>query len=748
VKEKLKRDFQNWALAFESVPMLASSELVTNYRRLKTLGIEFPPKDPLATAAMVDSMSAPEWRDSTVCERCRTAFSFTNRKHHCRNCGGVFDGQCSGKKRALPHFGVTEAVRVCDGCERSLAAGVSAPIKSGLGSIRRNSFSGESSLPTPSRLSFGPNNHQRSATIHSGTTSARASHRYTSSSPAPQQFMNAALSREEADLERAIALSLQESAASQRPSFPQATSAPSLQSYHPTPSRTAASTHQDDSDEPELAAAIAASLRDAQLSSHPHPSAPMPPPAARSLETYTASLPPPHKGPDEDHLNTLLNFTADVDKATRLGQLVPSNVDLNNRHAQAQVARLDLIRGIENAERRTCTLKEMNEKLSQAVKLYDRLLSDQIMYRTRHVESTGTSAQTYQNYTNNTPSHTDHPYQTKPNQVFQTSHQASMYPSHNPAVPYPGQAVPISRNLTNSGPSDFKVQGEADLHPIQSHQVSSNYPSQQYSYPGPQQMPSHDRAVQSVGHDQISYSQERPAITSSHTPVAPTNSALPHFIHHSEAIPTDAWSPSNPLSDSRLSNDPSSATQPSNPSNNHSSYLGSQLPPMTQSPGIYSPSGAQLVGNTSQISPPNQFNPHDTAEVNQPQQYKQPTPGLSPVPHMISSVSQAHQNAHPPSPQGGPLESVQHDVQPSFTVSPKAPSPEAHHHQAPLGMHHQLSFPSAPQTSIESAAPLPTFPNVPNTQLSWSSSPTGPRHLSPLDVPTPRQEEVAPLIEF
>lgn len=39
------------------------------------------------------------------------------------------------------------------------------------------------------------------------------------------------------------------------------------------------------------------------------------------------------------------------------------------------------------------TLKEMNDKLSQAVKLYDRLLSDQIMYRTRHVEPTGTSAQ-------------------------------------------------------------------------------------------------------------------------------------------------------------------------------------------------------------------------------------------------------------------------------------------------------------------------------------------------------------------
>ena len=85
---------------------------------LKTEGHKFP--ELKEADAMFASDIAPDWQDGDTCHRCRVAFSFTQRKHHCRNCGQVFCQQCSAKSSTLPRFGIEKEVRVCDGCYTQL----------------------------------------------------------------------------------------------------------------------------------------------------------------------------------------------------------------------------------------------------------------------------------------------------------------------------------------------------------------------------------------------------------------------------------------------------------------------------------------------------------------------------------------------------------------------------------------------------------------------------------------------------
>ncbi|WWD19042.1 hypothetical protein CI109_103500 [Kwoniella shandongensis] len=114
VKQMLLKNFQQWALAFESKRELGF--FVDIYKELKNSGVAFPPPPAPVPSHLLTTTTAPAWVDSDVCMRCRSAFTFTNRKHHCRNCGLVFDQACSSRTMALPKFGIAEEVRVCESC--------------------------------------------------------------------------------------------------------------------------------------------------------------------------------------------------------------------------------------------------------------------------------------------------------------------------------------------------------------------------------------------------------------------------------------------------------------------------------------------------------------------------------------------------------------------------------------------------------------------------------------------------------
>jgi serine/threonine protein kinase len=70
---------------------------------------------------------APVWvkdADVTVCRKCNDAFTFWNRKHHCRKCGHVFCDKCTAGRCAIPQYNFLKPVRVCGSCLHKLQNGL------------------------------------------------------------------------------------------------------------------------------------------------------------------------------------------------------------------------------------------------------------------------------------------------------------------------------------------------------------------------------------------------------------------------------------------------------------------------------------------------------------------------------------------------------------------------------------------------------------------------------------------------
>ncbi|XP_046860568.1 RUN and FYVE domain-containing protein 2-like [Xenia sp. Carnegie-2017] len=67
------------------------------------------------------SMKEMKWaddKDADYCQLCKQVFSISRRKHHCRNCGGIYCNSCSDNLMPLPSS--AKPVRVCDVCYNML----------------------------------------------------------------------------------------------------------------------------------------------------------------------------------------------------------------------------------------------------------------------------------------------------------------------------------------------------------------------------------------------------------------------------------------------------------------------------------------------------------------------------------------------------------------------------------------------------------------------------------------------------
>jgi hepatocyte growth factor-regulated tyrosine kinase substrate len=328
VKQKILELVQTWSSATKGRYEL--SYISTVYESLQREGFRFPPKIDVASS-MVDSSAPPEWADSDVCMRCRTAFTFTNRKHHCRNCGNVFDQQCSSKSIPLPHLGITQPVRVDDGCYEKLTRKAQ-----GGTSERRVSFATKPSPMQP-----------RSARIESNSF--------------------------DEDLKKALEMSLEEAKGITSSGYvPQ-----SQAKKEPTRSRSNGTI--DEEDDPDLKAAIALSLKEAEEQAKKH---------AASFKKSTASnanSSQPFVMPKNDYELSIVEaeninlFSTLVDRL----QHQPAGTILREPQIQELYEgigklRPKLARTLGETMSKSDALLDLHAKLSTVVRYYDRMLEDRL----------------------------------------------------------------------------------------------------------------------------------------------------------------------------------------------------------------------------------------------------------------------------------------------------------------------------------------------------------------------------------
>ncbi|KAF9899326.1 Vacuolar protein-sorting-associated protein 27 [Lobosporangium transversale] len=353
VKAKILGLIQTWGLLFRGKQGLGY--VCDTYMILQHEGFQFPPKDNVG-AALVESESPPDWTDSDVCIRCRIAFTTFNRKHHCRACGSTFCGQCSSKTMALPNFGVTQEVRVCDGCfmkkklgNKSVVALESHGLGGGLDLISKPSpvttHSNTNKNPSTTTASTSNNNNSRSA------------------------------EEDDVDLLKAIELSLKE--ANNQPGY----SAP--KKAYTEPVKKAPVPTSEEEEDADLLAAIEASLRETSIHSPSSTSAHRSNQRQSSYSSYNytkksaVTTAPLHELSDTEKSNIEM-FSVLVDRIQMMQGDVSGNREIQALYEQISKLQTKVVLSLEEAARKQQEFVTFNEKIDHAVRIYDHLLQERL----------------------------------------------------------------------------------------------------------------------------------------------------------------------------------------------------------------------------------------------------------------------------------------------------------------------------------------------------------------------------------
>ncbi|KAI8048481.1 hypothetical protein BDF21DRAFT_433495 [Thamnidium elegans] len=478
VKQKVLYLIQVWGIASKGNSSL--SYISGTYSLLRAEGYTFPPITERIDSILLETAVAPEWTDSDCCERCRTPFTLTNRKHHCRQCGATFCQQCSSKNIPLPHLGINDTVRVCDGCYIKVKLSKVAD-KDAMPNLLGTSSSISSSL-TPA---YTPSIKTKTAET---VTTATAT--MTTTPPPDDQF--------EDDLKKAIEISLKESEQQKK-----------LSSYNKKDPVIVKKTKEEQEEEENLAAAIAASLKDMEIGSTVQ---------SRTFNSNELS---------SIDMENIQLFSTLIQRVRSMGGDISGDSQINKLYTQIGALQPKLVKTLDDTSQKHDNFVQLHEKLNKAVKAYDNLLEQRLSNAThRNSVSYTPYYGTYNAPSTNTP-YNQAPSYTLPTTVSSISQPDILYQSNYSqypiisATPQQYNVVPSTPQQYNAVPSTPQQYNTVSSTPQQYNTIPSTPVQQHYTADTPAQLPYTSTPIQP-------YTQSYPTSTPPYaqpytsTPITPT----------------------------------------------------------------------------------------------------------------------------------------------------------------------------------------------------------------------------------